>query len=101
MNNTHAIRKPGLIMAMMIFTGFGLFMATPVDAAETVFDNIRLFNNITMSDLMETDFQVSGNDKAGLHLSTESQTQSARYVSQFDSLPSIDSGVHFSWKMAW
>jgi hypothetical protein len=101
MHHKHAILRHGLLVALTFLTIIGIFSSSTVAAEESIFSNVDLFSNAYMADMMDGDVQVAGNHLAGVHLSVESQTQSARYVDQHNGQSSGDSGVHLSWKLSW
>ena len=101
MQNSHSNRKSVPLLVMILLTGFCVFGITNASADESIFDNVKLFQNAHLEQLLDGDVIMSGSERAGLHLSSKSQTGDARYVSQHNGSAMRDSGVHVSWKIAW
>jgi len=101
MQNMYTNRKPVPLLVMILLTALCVFGITNANADESIFDNVNLFQNAHLEQLLDGDVIMSGNERAGLHLSSKSQTGNARYVSQHSGSAMRDSGVHMSWKIAW
>ncbi len=101
MQTKREIRKPDLLASMVLLTGSMLLTSTAAGAEEGYFTNVNLFKNVYVDNLLEGHVQVAGNQHTGVHLSTKSQTQSARYVGQHEGKSGSNSGVHLSWQLSW
>ena len=101
MQNRHTNRKPVPLLVMILLTGLCVFSITTASADESIFDNVKLFQNVYLEQLRDGDVIMSGGERAGLYLSAKSQTGNARYVSQHNGSAFRDSGVHMSWKISW
>ena len=101
MQTKRTLRKPDLLFVLTLLTGLGVLASTSAVAEESIFGNAKLFKNAQYEDLLDGDVKMLGNRDAGLHLSSKSQSTSARYVGQHDGGSTGDSGVHLSWKLSW
>ena len=101
MQHKRVIRKPDLLVVLVLLTGVGVFTSTAAGAEEAMFSDVNLFNNGIYDDLLDGDVRMAGDQRNGLHLSSRSGTDSARYVSDHGQDAGSSSGVHFSWKLAW
>ena len=101
MDYRRANRKSELIMALVLLGAGGLFGSTAASAEDSLFSDINLFRNHILEDVRDGDVQMAGNGRSGLHLSSSSQTNAARYVSSHGADSVSNSGVHVSWKLAW
>jgi hypothetical protein len=101
MQYKRAIRNPGLLLALVLLTGFGVFTSTATGAEESMFSDAKLFSNGVLDDLLDGDVRMAGDQRNGLHLSSRSETEAARYVSRHSENAASGAGVHLSWKLAW
>ena len=101
MQNRHTNRKSAPLLVMILLTSLCVFGITNASADESIFDNVKLFQNVYLQQLRDGDMIMSGSERAGLHLSAKSQTGNARYASQHNGSAFRDSGVHMSWKISW
>lgn len=96
-----AFQKPDLLLVLVLLTGVGVFTSTAAGAEESIFSDVNLFRGGVLDDLLDGDVRMAGDQRNGLHMSSRAETDAARYVSRHGQDAGSNSGVHFSWKLAW